>query len=175
MVAQSTRTAQFSLLLLVLTSLTTMSCGRFASVFFNQKNPQALQRDTLTSSGDIRSSIDYSDFKGNGVIKLATVEFLPSMDSVTIQVSDDVRLGVGAFEQPRKLYLPSGFSAKVHAWNLGKPSDIVLRDDGTLFVSDVQGGRILAVSNDGTTTVVADGLKSPHGMELVDGSLLLYG
>ena len=172
MVDQSSRTTRFSFIILLSTvSLTTISCSRFTSIFYNQKKPQALQRDTLTLSGELRSWIDYADYKENGVIKLATVEFLPSMDSVLVQVPDAAGLEVAALKQPRKLYLPSGFSAEVYAWNLGKPSGLVLRDDGTLFVSDIEGGRILAIPKGGSPTIIADGLATPHGMEFVDGSL----
>ena len=147
------------------------SCGsRFASIFFEQENPQALQRDTLTPSGDVRSWLDYADNKGNGVIKLVTVESLRSMDSVTISVPGEARAAVGAFENERKLYAPAGFTAEVYAWNLGQASDIVVRGDGTVFVSD-HGGRILAITGSGTVTPIATGLKSPHGLDLVDGAL----
>ena len=147
------------------------SCGsRFASIFYEQKNPQALQRDTVLPSGDIRSWIDYSSFKANGIIKLATVEHLPAMDSVSISVPATAKTSLGVFDIDRKLYLPSGYRAQVYAWNLGKASDIVVRDDGTLFVSDL-GGRILAITGEGTVTPIATGLSSPHGMEIVDGAL----
>ncbi|MGE3800201.1 MAG: hypothetical protein AB7H80_04210, partial [Candidatus Kapaibacterium sp.] len=160
--------------LLLFTSIlgmTLSSCGaRFASIFYEQKNPQALQRDTVLTSGDIRSWIDYADFKGNGIIKLATVEKLPSMDSVSITIPAEVRTTVGAFEVDRKLYMPTGFKAEVYAWGLGNASDVIVRDDGTLFISD-QSGRILAVTGSGQVTEIARGLKSPHGLEMVNGSL----
>ena len=168
-----TRLSPALLLILILFGSTLLSsCGaRFASIFYEQKNPQALQRDTLLPSGELRSWVDYADFKANGVIKLPTVEFLPGMDSVSLRMPSGMGEASGELAVPRKLYLPSGFTAEVFAWGLGKAGDVVVRDDGTLFVSD-HNGRILAISSSGgTPTVIAEGLDSPHGLELVDGAL----
>lgn len=153
-------------------SLLWFGCGgHFASVFYNQKNPQAIQRDTVLSSGEVRSTLQFPDMKGNGVIKLAAVEMLRGMDSVTITIPSELAAKGGTFSTPRKLYVPSGFTAEVYAWDLGDPQDVVVRDDGTVFVSDMQGGRILAVGAGGKTTVIASGLRYPYGMEIVDGAL----
>lgn len=153
-------------------SLFWIGCGqRFASIFYNQKNPQAIQRDTILPSGQVRSTLQYPEYKANGVIKLAAVEFLNNMDSVTLSIPAALAAKGGTFEQPRKLYVPSGFTAEVYAWDLGNPQDVVVRDDGTVFVSDIDGGRILAIGSGGNVTPIVTGLRSPYGMDLVDGAL----
>lgn len=145
--------------------------GHFASVFYNQKNPQAIQRDTILPSGETRSTVQFPELKGNGVIKLAAVEFLKGMDSISVTIPPELAAKGGTFSTPRNLYAPSGFRAEVYAWDLGDAQDVVVREDGTLFVSDMQGGRILAVGPGGKTTVIASGLKSPYGMDMVEGAL----
>ena len=50
------------------------------------------------------------------------------------------------------------------------PQWIALRDDGTLFVTDFD-GRVLAITPDRKTHVIATDLRSPHGLEILNGAL----
>ena len=161
----------FVVLSLLAASTLIYGCGRFASVFYNQKNPQALQQDSITASGQSRTTIFFPENKANGIIKLAAVEPLGRMDSVTVEVPSELSSQGGTFETPRKLYAPAGSKIEVFAWQLGKPGDMAYRADGTIFVSDVEGGKINAISPAGKVSTVVDGLRYPYGLTLVDGAL----
>ncbi len=148
-------------------------CSRFASVFYVQENPQALQRDTIRPDGTRSSVLDFAAGKANGVIQLVPIEPFGPMDSLTLSVPPAAREAVGAFGVPRRILAPRGFSGEVLAWNLGRARDVVVSDGGTMFVSDMEGGRILAVTQDGTVTPIVTGLDYPHGLD-IDGNRLFY-
>ncbi len=161
----------FLILCLLATSTLIYGCGRFASVFYNQKSPQALQQDSISASGQKRTTIFFPENKQNGIIKLIAVESLGRMDSIPLQIPAELAAKGGAFETARNLYAPAGFKAEVFAWDLGKLGDITCRADGTVFVSDEAGGKIHAISPGGNVSTVVSGLRYPYGLELANGSL----
>lgn len=159
-------------------SLLLSSCGGIKdslqkSVFYNQVNPQALQRDTIDASGTRRSFIDYEEFKANGIVKLAAVESIAGRDSATIAVPAGAAEFASAFEQPRKLMVPSGFTVDLYAWGLGRARDVVMGENGTIYVSSMDEGKVFAIPANGTPVAVAEGLDDPHGMDFADGSLYI--
>lgn len=161
---------------LVLTSILALpGCSRFASVFYTQENPQALKRDTIHADGRRTSTLDYAAGKANGVIELVPIEVVGATDSVTVSVPAEAKATIGTFETPRKLLVPRGFTAEVLAWNLGRPRDIAVAGDGTMFVSDIEGGRILAISPSGAVATVVTGVNRPHGLDLVGNRLFYAG
>jgi len=132
--------------------------GGAASFFFVNKNTQAIQRDTVTPSGT-RSFLQNPQDKVNGVIYLAPVE---SMDLQSTPLEGDAG--------GRSVMLPPGFRASVVAAGLGRVRDLVVRADGTIFYSEFD-GKIMAIPPGGTPTTIDEGLESPHGIELHNGSL----
>jgi glucose/arabinose dehydrogenase len=139
-------------------------CGA-SKLLYTNKDMQAIRRDTITSSG-IRSFLQNPQDSINGTIRLAPVEMLGLQPS-TLAVTGTP---TGAFTEPRTVNLPAGFSASVYASGLGRPRDLALRDDGTLFYSEFD-GSIVAIAPNGTRTTLATGLSSPHGIELHNDAL----
>lgn len=148
-----------------LSALLVEGCGGTSSFFYVNKNTQAIRRDTITGSG-VRSALQNPQDSANGVIKLAPVETIP-LQQVQLQTNGIV---TPPFNTPHTLMLPAGFSVSVYAAGIGRPRDLALRDDGTLFYSEID-GKVVAIAPDGTSRVLAEGLKSPHGLELHNGAL----
>jgi glucose/arabinose dehydrogenase len=148
-----------------LVSLLVEGCGGAASFFFLNKNTQAVRRDTITASG-IRSFLQNPQDTVHGIVKLAPVEMI-DLQSVPLGVNG---LEDAPFNTPHTLNMPAGFSISVYAARLGRPRDLALRDDGTLFYSDFD-GKVTAISPDGSSHVIAQGLSSPHGLEMHNGAL----
>lgn len=148
--------------------LVSVGCSSTKSLFFSNRNQQAIQRDTIDAGGNVRTTVDDPQFATNGTVKLAAVESLG-----LVQVPLEMPTGElpATFSIPRTLMVPPGFGAELFAHSLGSPRDLVLRDDGTLFYSSSIAGQIVAISTTGERTVVASGLKSPHGMEMHNGAL----
>ena len=139
-------------------------CGTSKLLYTNQ-DMQAIRRDTITSSG-VRSFLQNPQDSVHGIIRIAPVEMLGLQPS-TLAVSGTPG---GAFKTPRSINLPPGFSASVYAYDLGRPRDLALRDDGTLFYSEFD-GSIMAISPGGARATIATGLRSPHGLELHNDAL----
>ena len=158
--------------ILIIAAVTSSSCSRFASVFYVHENPQALQRDTIRSDGSKSSTIAYPAGKDNGVIALVAIDTRAPLTPVNVDAGM-AKGQVGVFDEVRSLMVPPGFSASVHAWGFDAPRDIVAAPDGSLFVSDIRAGTITHVGTDGSRAVVADGLASPHGLD-IDGTTLYY-
>lgn len=137
-----------------------------AQFFYTDKNKQAIRRDTINLSGTT-SFLENPADSINGIITLAAVEMLP-LQPVTLQVDEANQSG--AFSEPRTMMLPTGFSISVYATGLGRVRDLAVRDDGTLFYSDID-GKVMAIAPDGSRVMIADDLDSPHGIELVNGVL----
>lgn len=162
----------FLLSFLVASSLL-IGCGGSASLFYQHDNPQALQRDTIGADGSIRSSISDADLKANGIIKLVPVSPLASYVDASITIPAAARESVGEKFDSRTIRVPRGFSVDLFAWDLGDPHDVVVGPEETVYVTDSEGGRLLAISTDGAVTVLATGLSSPHGLA-IDGNRLFY-
>jgi len=78
---------------------------------------------------------------------------------------------------PSPIELPPGFGISVYAENLGDPRFMAYSPDGVLYVTDIGGGRVLALP-DGNRDGVADateeaitGLREPHGIAFHAGAL----
>lgn len=141
-------------------------CGA-ASLFYLNKKTQAIQRDTISASGGVTSFLQNPADKVNGVVRLAPVESM-GLQPVALEIPASEAKGV--FKQPRTVMLPPGFKASVVAAGLGRVHDLAVREDGTIFFSDI-GGKIIALQQNGTQTTLDEGLNSPHGIEFVNGSL----
>ncbi len=141
------------------------SGGGGQSFFMVNKNTQAIQRDTIDRAGS-RSFLQNPQDSTNGIVKMATVEPIPLVE-VTLETGGD---SLSPFDKPRKLMVPQGFSISVYARDLSRPRELALRDDGTLFVTDFD-GRVLAITPDRKTHVIATDLRSPHGLEILNGAL----
>ncbi len=142
-------------------------CGGAAQFLYQNESTPAIRRDTL-AGGTARTTLQNPQDSINGVVKLAPVEML-GLREATIEVPSG--LTAPPFDKPRTLMVPPGFKARVHAYDLGHPNDIVLRNDGTIFFSDMENGRVMALGPDGTKTTIADGLSSPFGLDLHEGVL----
>lgn len=144
----------------LVTSLAFIGCGSSgaAGFFFVNKNTQAIQRDTVTTSGT-RSFLQNPQDKVNGTVYLAPVEMLGLQ-----------RTPLNGDPQNRSVMLPSGFTASVVATGLGRVRDIAVRQDGTIFYSEFD-GKIMAIPPGGAAAIVDEGLESPHGIELHNGAL----
>ena len=147
--------------------------GGSASLFYQHESPQALQRDTLGTDGRIVSTIAWPEHEANGIIKIVPVDQLERTEEVPITVPAAATESLGDRFAERTLNVPAGFSAEIIAWDVGKPHDIVVGPSGTLFVSDIEGGRIVAVAPDGAVTTIASGLSDPSGMT-IGGNALFY-
>jgi len=132
---------------------------------YTEKDMQAIRRDTI-NAGTATSFLQNPQDSVNGVIRLAPVESL-NLQPVTLAVSGTPS---DLFAEPKTVYLPAGFGASLYASGLNRPRDLALREDGTLFYSDYD-GAIVAIAPDGTRTQIAQGLRSPHGIELHNGAL----
>ena len=72
--------------------------------------------------------------------------------------------------------LPAALTIDLFAEGLGRPRFMAQADDGSLYVTDLD-GRVLKLTDrdgdgvSGATTVVLDGLDRPHGITLFDGAL----
>lgn len=150
---------------IALAALLVEGCGGAASFFYLNKNTQAIRRDTITGSG-VRSTLVNPQDSVNGIIKLAPVEIIP-LQQVTLGTNG---VTTPPFNTPKTMMLPAGFSISIYKAGLGRPRDLALRDDGTLFYSEFD-GKVVAISPDGSSRVLAEGLKSPHGLELHNGAL----
>lgn len=151
----------------VMTSGLLEGCGGAAQFLYQNRNTPAIRRDTI-AGGSTRTTVQNPQDSTNGTVKLAPVEML-GLREVSLEIPSG--LTAPPFDQPRKLMAPPGFKARVYAYDLGRPADIVLRDDGTIFFSDMDGGKIMALSPDGTKTMIADGLSSPFGLDMHQGVL----
>jgi glucose/arabinose dehydrogenase len=144
-------------------------CPSANQLLYTNKDMQSIQRDTVLPSGQIKTEIQTPpENAAPGVIKLAPIESL-NLQPVTLQVEPGITSS--PFTEPKTLNVPPGFSASLYAWDLGQPRDLVLRDDGTLFYSNIDAGEIVAIAPDKTKTVIARDLRSPHGMEWHNGAL----
>ncbi|MDB5034071.1 MAG: Glucose/sorbosone dehydrogenase [Chlorobi bacterium] len=146
------------------TSILLSGCGA-SRLLYTGTNLQAIRRDTIKTSGMV-SFLQNPQDSANGIIRLAPVESL-DLQPVTLEVSGTPG---SPFDQARTLMLPSGYKASLYAYDLGRPRDLALRDDGTLFYSDFD-GSIYALAPSGTKTAIVTGLSSPHGIELHNGAL----
>lgn len=129
---------------------------------------QAIQRDTIGSDGVLRTTLQDPAHAVNGTIRLAAVESI-ELAPATINLPPDDYLA--PFDVPRTLNVPVGFKVDLVAHSLGSPRDIVVREDGTIFFSVTQAGEIMAITPSGERSVIASGLRSPHGLELHNGAL----
>ncbi len=155
------------LLLLVICAPIGIGCAGAENLFYTNQGKQAIRRDTVTGSG-MRSFLQNPQDSVNGIIRLTPVESL-DLREVTVSVPDD--LNMPPFDKPRTLMVPPGFTVSIQAHGLGHPRDLVLREDGTIFYSEILSGEVVALSPDGTKTVIASGLDSPHGLDFYDGAL----
>ncbi len=85
---------------------------------------------------------------------------------------------VGAGEPlPYPITLPEGFTITTYAQGLGSPRFMAYGPDGTLYVTDIAGGRVLALpdtNGDGvadSTSVAIDNLVQPHGIAFHENAL----
>lgn len=73
--------------------------------------------------------------------------------------------------------LPDGFTISVYARDLGSPRFMAYGPDGTLYVTDIAGGRVLTLpdaNGDGvadSADVALTGLNRPHGITFHDNAL----
>jgi|GEM_PF-1807334 len=139
-------------------------CGGASSLFYVNKNTQAIRRDTITAAG-VTTFVQNPQDAVHGTVTLAPVEMTP-LQPVTLPVD----AAKSPFDKPRTLMVPAGFTVDLFATDLGRPRDLALREDGTLFVSDFD-GRVIAIAPGGARTVIAQDLRSPHGLELHNGAL----
>src|SRR5438552_12374878 len=109
-------------------------CGSTAQLFYVNKHTQAIERDTITPSGEVRTFIQNPQDRVNGLVKLTPIESL-NLQPVTLAV--DAGVTSSPFDRPRTLMVPPGFTASLYAYDLGQPRDLVLRDDGTIFYSNI--------------------------------------
>ncbi len=140
--------------------------GSTASFFYVNKNTQAIRRDTVTPAG-VTSYVQNPQDSVNGTIRLAPVE---SLNLQPVQLAAAAPHNQVPFDKPRTMMLPAGYSISVFASGLGRPRSLALREDGTLFVSLID-GTVEAIAPNGTRTTIASDLSSPHGLELHNGSL----
>ena len=73
-----------------------------------------------------------------------------------------------------RLSAPPGFKISVYAADLGNPRGMAWSPEGTLYVCDMNAGRILRLINDGggeagDSQVVIEGLKHPHSLAFYQG------
>ena len=75
--------------------------------------------------------------------------------------------------------LPDGFTISIYAQDLGSPRFMAYGPDGTLYVTDMDGGRVLAApdaNGDGvadSTNVALTDLNNPHGIAFHDNALYI--
>jgi glucose/arabinose dehydrogenase len=71
--------------------------------------------------------------------------------------------------------LPDGFSIEVYAANVPNARSMALGDEGTVFVSTRSDGRVFAVrpaaSGPPEVLTIAEGLRTPNGIDYFDGDL----
>ena len=158
-------------LLLLLTGLFCISlldgCANASALFYVNRNGQAIQHDTITTAGikstlqNPQDAVEWDDKTGSG------------REARSGTGDDFASIGTGdlAVRQASHADASPGFTASVYAYDLGSPSDLVLRDDGTIFYSDINTGEVAAIAADGSRTIIAEGLKTPFGMEFHDGAL----
>ncbi|MBA3947817.1 MAG: PQQ-dependent sugar dehydrogenase, partial [Herpetosiphonaceae bacterium] len=78
---------------------------------------------------------------------------------------------------PQPVQVPQGFVVSVYAEKLGSPRGLALGPDGRVYMTDIQGGRVLRFSQtagaDGLYAgeVVVKGLDEPHGITFHDNQL----
>jgi glucose/arabinose dehydrogenase len=142
-------------------------CSTAAKFFYLNEHTQAIRRDTITASGATTSYLQNPADSVNGIIRLTPVE-VADLHPVTVSVPAGAS---SPFDQPRTLQVPAGVAVSVYAYGLGRPQALALRDDGTLFYSNTDGGEIVAIAPDGTRSVVVGDLTSPYGLELHNGAL----
>ena len=70
-----------------------------------------------------------------------------------------------------ELKLPSDFQISIYARGLGSARLLAFSPNGTLFVSDLGGGQILAIPSAGRVVTFATGLNLPHGLAFRGGDL----
>jgi len=95
--------------------------------------------------------------------------FLPSKNIPTLAPSSVQTSKMGEqIDIPLKV--PDGYKIGIFAKNLGKARDLTLSPQGTMLVSDPDGGRVLVMpdkNNDGIADeniTVLEGLRLPHGI-----------
>lgn len=77
------------------------------------------------------------------------------------------------------LTIPDGFQISIFADNLGRARDLEFSPGGTLLVSDMDDGKVLALpdkDNNGTADTiitVLSGLRRPHGIRFYNGKLFV--
>lgn len=71
------------------------------------------------------------------------------------------------------LTLPPGFSISVYAKNIPNARVLAWDPEGKLLVSSPQTGKVFRVSEDGSVSVVIEGLNLPHGLAFKDGKLYI--
>jgi sugar lactone lactonase YvrE len=59
------------------------------------------------------------------------------------------------------------------ASGFSQPGEVVVANDGSLFVSDLGAGRITRVEKDGSVATLVDGLSKPSGLALLRQDTLL--
>jgi len=88
-----------------------------------------------------------------------------------------VAQGLQAESMIDKIILPDGFSIDIYAENVENARQMVLGDQGTLFVGTRSAGKVWAISDfDGDqrgerVQLIDSGLKMPSGVEFRDGAL----
>lgn len=138
-------------------------CG--AVHIYNGSAKQAIQCDTIVN-GSTKTSVLNPEGAKNGTIKLVPVE-----NTELVKVSfPPIKGASSGLALGLSLKIPKGFSASVFAYNVGRPQKMVIREDGTMFVSDLD-GRILAIKSNGEVTPIVTELVTPFGLELHKGSL----
>lgn len=110
----------------------------------------------------------------SGPPETLTEEELAKLASVKLEIPE--KFAQGSFAQPRSINLPPGFKISVFAAGMGRARLMASSDEGVIFVSEIDRGRVLAFpdrDHDGVadeTIVLAEDLDGPHGIELKDGS-----
>lgn len=138
-------------------------CG--AVHIYNGKTNQAIIRDTI-QNGKVRTFVQNPEDSKNGKINIVPVEV---SNLVTVNFPE-IKGAKSAFSMNHTLQVPKGFTASIFARDLGRPQKMVIREDGTMFVSDLD-GRILAIKSNGEVTPILTELVNPFGLELHKGSL----
>lgn len=133
--------------------------GTFALILLTACSTPSQQSSADDTSSSIAGSVSHS----------ASAE-VQGYDDVTLEVPEDLRTSVFATE--RHLTVPKGFGISVVATGLGKPRFLDADDAGTLFVTDIGGGRVVAIQ-EGVTRVIDSNLRNPHGIDWYKGDLFV--
>ena len=99
----------------------------------------------------------------------------PLLRPIDLSIPEKYR--TGRLATPRQLNVPPGFSASVFASGLPGARFMALGSDGTVYVTGISSGRVLALPDrdrDGIADSVdtwAQGLSAPHGITIHDNHL----